>query len=236
MVLAVFGDVDEAEARRMVEERFGSMHQAPDFRPPSPPAEKPLERTDAVTLPRQKRNLGTVFVGYSGLRVQDRQDRYVMDVIDAITSGVGVPSGWLHHALRGDKQGLVYEVHAFHVPGVDPGYFGAYAACKPDHVQEVAETIRRQIARALDDAIEQKDLDTAKETCVTARQLGDQTAGAQAMEAVLDELYGLGYDASERYAEGIRSVTVEDIRRVARKHLAHSLTVVVVPAQGVKAE
>ena len=39
--------------------------------------------------------------------------RAVLDVLDAVISGYRYPSGALHNTLRG--QGLVYEVHAYHV-------------------------------------------------------------------------------------------------------------------------
>jgi len=236
MVLSVFGDVEDDTAKELVERYFGAMRGDPKFEPPAPPREKPLERDSSAILRTQKRDLGTVFVAYSGMTVLDRRDRDVMEVIDAISSGIGIPRGWLHHALRGDRKGLVYEVHAFNMAGVDPGYFGAYAACKPENAETVAKLIRQEIARALTGPIDPKELDMAKEICITARRLGEQTNGEQAMQAMLDELYGLGYDASEGYAESIRSVTEEDIRRVADKYLRHSLTVIVLPPDKAKAE
>ena len=231
MVLAVFGDVDTGEIRSLVERHFAAMPRAKDFTPPPPPAEPALGKDQTVVLHTQKRDLGTVFLGYSGMTVRDQQDRYAMDVIDAITSGVGVPGGWLHNALRGDRKGLVYEVHAYNMVGLDPGYFGAYAACKPENAQTVARMIRRHLARTLNDTIDPREIEIAKEVCITARRLGEQADEDQAMQAMLDELYGLGFDVWKGYADGIRGVSEQDIRRVARKYLQRALTVIVLPPE-----
>ena len=47
--------------------------------------------------------------------------------------------------------------------------------------------------------------------------------------AVLDELYGFGWDASERIAGIIGGITNEDVIRVARKRFEHSVLVLTAP-------
>ncbi|HRU06561.1 MAG TPA: pitrilysin family protein [Candidatus Brocadiia bacterium] len=229
MVISVFGDVAEEKAFALIEKHFGAMKAATDFVAPAPSPEPPLAESRRVNLAIQKQNLGTVFVGYSGLKVTDLKDRYVMDVIDSLTSGMSLPGGWLHKALRGEEKGLVYEVHAYHMAGLDPGYFGVYAACNPGNVEEVVKIIHDQMGRLQESPIEATELETAKEMCLAAHAMGDQTIGEQALRSALDELYGLGWDAGERYAEGIKAVTVEDVRRVAKQYLQKSLTLVITP-------
>ena len=55
--------------------------------------------------------------------------------------------------------------------------------------------------------------------CLTNYLLGAQTAGVQASIAVLDELYGFGYDYANQYEAKIATVSKEAIRRAANAYL-----------------
>ena len=62
-----------------------------------------------------------------------------MDVLDAVTSGIYYPGGWLHTELRGNQ--LVYVVHAYNFTGYDTGYFGLYAATYDEALDQAMEII-----------------------------------------------------------------------------------------------
>ena len=64
-----------------------------------------------------------------------------MDVLDAITSGIYYPGGWLHTDLRGNS--LVYVVHAYNLTGLDAGYFGIYAATYDEALDQALGHHRR---------------------------------------------------------------------------------------------
>lgn len=221
MVLCVFGDVDTGKVKALAEKLFGDWptgkYAAPQLTPPLAPA------ADRTVAAKTKLPMGGVFVGWPGMTVRDEKDRYAMDVLDCIVSGIHMPRGWLHETLRG--QGLVYEVHAFSFAGVEPGYFGAYAGCEPDKVNEVCRIIHEQMARLFKEKLTEEELDAARRTCVTADVLDNETNAQQVMRAGVDELLGLGYDASKRYAPGVLAVTAADVQRVAKKYLTHSVSV-----------
>lgn len=226
-VLAIFGDVDPDRARELATKFFadwpaGKLHLPSPAPEPAPAA----DRTATATGPA---NMGGVFVGYPGLTVADEKDRYAMDVLDALTSGISLPRGWLHAALRG--KGLVYEVHAYSFAGLEPGFFGIYAGTEPGRVEEVKGIILEQMGRLFAGEIPAAELDAARQVCVTAAVLDRQTNAEQGGQAALDELYGLGYDASARYEAGVLAVTAADVRRVAAKYLTHYVSVLMTPAK-----
>ena len=225
MVLCIFGDVDPAQVKALVEKLFGDWPAGKFVAPQPPPT--PALTADRAVAEKTKLKMGGVFVGWPGMTVRDEKDRYAMDVLDCIVSGIHLPRGWLHETLRG--QGLVYEVHAFSFAGIEPGYFGAYAGCEPDKVDEVRKIILEQVARIFKEKISDEELEAARRTCVTADVLDNETNSQQAMRAGIDELLGLGYDASKRYAPGVLAVTAEDVQRVARKYLTHSVSVTMAP-------
>ena len=233
MVLAVFGDVDPPAATALVKKLFGNWPASPGFKPPAPAAEP--RRTKTATLRRKTRHpLGTLFIGFPGHALRDVKDGYAMDVLDALVSGISLPRGWLHKALRGKDVGLVYEVHAYDFPGIEPGYFGVYAGCVPENIEKVKAIILDQLARLEKEPIPPEELAAACRVCITADVLDNQTKGRQAMSAALDELYGLGYDHGRRYADGIQSVTAEDVKRVARKTLRNYLCILMQPEESRK--
>ena len=85
--------------------------------------------------------------------------------------------------------------------------------------------------RTLTQKISDEEMEAARQICITADVLGRQTNGQQATESALDELYGLGLDFHQRYAEGVLAVTSDDLRRVAEKYLRHYLCVLMLPEE-----
>ena len=62
-------------------------------------------------------------------------------------------------------------------------------------------------------------LEKAKQICISRYAMEREKLIDQARIAVLDELYGLGYDWSDKEPARIKEVTAEDVLRVARKYL-----------------
>jgi zinc protease len=229
MVLAVVGDIDPKAAQEQVTKAFASFAAKPDLKLPSPPAEPPLTRDESFTK-KTRKDQAAIYIGFSGMRMSDVTDRYPMDVLDAVLSGVEFPTGWLHNELRG--KGLVYLVHANNWEGMEPGYFGAYAGCRPQNVELVVKIMLQKFEEAKDDKITDDEMERAKRMCITTHELNLQRPAAQGGQMALDELYGLGYDFGDKYANQITAVTKEEVRRVAQKYFTRHVVVVTAPQAG----
>ncbi|MFQ6110387.1 MAG: M16 family metallopeptidase [Nitrospinota bacterium] len=227
MVLAIFGDIEPEATKEEVERAFKGFEPKGELSFPRVLPEPPLKESRELRLPSTKR-VSALFLGFSGVSIYDLEDRLTLDVIDALTSGINYPSGWLHRELRGKK--LVYFIHAFNWTGLEPGYFGVMAATEPEKTQEVTSIILKNLRRLSEEAISQEELREAKNIVKTAWMLNRQTNGELASEAALNELYGLGQDFEKRYLEGIERVTGEDIKRVARKYLGNYFLLVTSPS------
>jgi zinc protease len=226
-VLAVYGDIDADKVAKLVSDCFGGWDKAKGFTPPAPPAESPLKKSEVIRKTFHH-PIGGIFIGFNGMTINSK-DRYAMDVLDCVVSGISMPRGYLHKALRGTDKGLVYVVHAFSFAGPEPGYFGIYAGCRPGDVDDVRKIILEQLGRITKEVIGKEEMDAARSICLTADILGRQTSGTQAMSAALNELYGLGYDYADKYADKILAVTEADVKAMARKYLTHSKTVIMTP-------
>jgi len=138
-VLAVFGDIDPGRVASMVEEAFK------DFQPRI--LEQPIIEIETQNIIQDEsfevfneKTAAAIVVGYNGLTLTDI-DRPVVDVLDAVISGIRYPSGWLHEALRGGDRSLVYVVHAYPSFGIDGGYFGIMAQTTPDNYESVLKIV-----------------------------------------------------------------------------------------------
>jgi len=226
MVLAIFGDINPDEAKEAVDKVFFDFPKKEDLALPSPPEEPPLERSRTVFKETEKAG-AVLLLGYLGTRLSDSEDRYALEVLDAILSGVEYPRGWLHRDLR--TRGLVYEVHAFSQPGLERGFFAVYALSEANRIKEVQKIIFNDIEKIKKGRFTDEELALAKDLCIISNAFSRETLAERALNASLDELYGLGFDHSEEYAERIEHIRRDDVIRVARKYLSNYLLAVLEP-------
>jgi zinc protease len=239
-VVAVFGNIALDEADALVRRHLGELPAAPAA-PPRP--EAPAARGPAAELPsievrrahveKTRQPLAGIVIGLESDSVIGDPANVPLLVADTMTSGYGFPGGYLHEVLRG--RGLVYVVHAQNSPGLSarlPGTFLAYAGTEPDKVDEVVGLMLENVARLQGSPADiQADwLTRAKELLLVALALENQTAAEQATTAVLDELYGLGFDYRDRLPGRVKAVTLADVRAVARARLSRAVVVVTTPA------
>jgi zinc protease len=222
-VITVFGDVDADAAEAAVRAAFAGL-AAGDGTLPTVRPEPPLTATRTVVKETTKQ-LAAVYVGASGISIENTADRFPLIVLDAVLSGIGYPGGRLHAHLRGTDRDLVYVVHAFNFLGLEPGYFGVYAASSPEKMDEVVRIIREDLEAVQKTAVPAAELAKAKTICITMEKLSRQTNSAMSLNTAINELYGLGYNVDREYADRIRAVTAADVQRVAAKYLKHILLV-----------
>lgn len=226
-VLAIFGDIDPRAVALKVEKAFK------DFKPAI--LQEPLIEIETQNIAQDKafvvfnnKTSAAIFVGYNGLTITDK-DIPVVDVIDAIISGIGYPSGWLHDALRGGDESLVYYVHAYPAFGIDGGYFGVIAQTTLDNYDAVLKIILDKMALIGSKLVDEKTLRRAKDMCISMHELGLETIAAQASSAALNQILGLGSSYDSKYPALIQKATPADVLRVARKLFSHHLIVATKP-------
>ena len=228
-IIAIYGDVSAAEARRVTEYLFGDLKANL----------KTVSRTEAIipTITKQivvqqnKPDITqtVIYIGYPGIKVQDA-DRYALTVLDGALSGIYYPGGRLHARLR-DNQ-LVYGVHAFQMTGFDGGSFMVQAGTTKDKRDEVRRMMEEEVSKIRDAQISDEELERAKGMAITARAVDLQTNSAQASAAISDELFGLGFKDGAEYQKQISAVSKEDVQRVAQKYLrAEASSVAIVQPQ-----
>ena len=228
-ILAIFGDIDEAEVEQQVRQVFANL---PSDKAPTLASAVPSDANPGKLFIKAKspdRQVAGVSVAFPSVGFTDVKDRMAMTVLDTIVSGYQMPSGWLHEALRGGTNKYVYEVHALNWTGLTGGFLPAYAGTQPEQVSKVISIIRDLMAKAHDGKFDAEELQRAKGVILTTELLDRQTNAARAALAALDELYGLGYTFSDKLPELMESIHMEDVQAVGRKFLENPVIVVVTP-------
>ena len=146
-----------------------------------------------------------------------------MTVLGTVMAGYQYPGGWLHNELRGE--GLVYSVHAFQATGPVPGYFEIIAQTRPDALPEVVKRIQRNVDRAKAGRIPEDEFQTAVRRVIALHAQENTSIGEQALQAALDEMYGLGYDYRKTFDARIEAVKLKGIVEVARKYFGNYVQV-----------
>jgi zinc protease len=209
-VLCFVGDIDPDLAFSLVDE-----HLVADVgvAPPAPAAEPAPTVAEVKRLERERAQAHLV-TGVRGLSLRD-PDRHALECLVATLSGQG---GRLFLELR-DKQSLCYSVAAYAIDGLEPGAFCVYMGTSPDKVERALEGINAIWQQIVDEGIPQAELARAQRYLRGSHAIGLQRTGARATTMVLNELYGLGHLAHRAHQEKLAAVTVDDVRRVARRVL-----------------
>ncbi len=225
--LVIAGDVDPeavfAEIQRLTE---GLSAEAPQ--PPATPTEPPITQPRERLIERPQEQ-AIVAYGFHALKVDD-PDREVLDVMDAVLSGAGMPGGRLHTALRGQQ--LVYFVHGTPMLGLDPGAYLIQAGTAPDTVATVRAQVETIVRSLVAEPPTAEELDLAKRAVIANDRAAIETNAALAQTIALDVIYGLGATNWETYEERIEAVTAEQVRQMAERllDLQHAAVVVTTPA------
>jgi zinc protease len=238
-VLAIYGDVDPARAKELATQYFsgGAKHAVTSQERDAARADATVPKPARLNVARvevQKTNnpQAGVVMGFKSDSVIGGVYQPVIDMADCMTSGYGFPTGYIFEILRG--RGLVYDANAMNFPGINrttPGTFIAYAGCEPKNVNEVVDVMLESVARLQgSDADMQVDwFRRSKQLIVTGDAIDNETPAAQATLAALDELYGLGYNYHDKFADRINGVSLYDIRKLAGSRLQECVITVSTP-------
>ncbi len=216
-VVAIFGNVERDAAITVAKRLFGDFPVRGDAAAVGVP-EGPESTPTGVAVKENAKSQVVLMWGYPGLPF-GAEDIPALTVLDAVLSGYGYPSGRLHEALRGEAD-LVYFVHAWNWAGLGTGVFQIMTQTAPENVEKVRSAVLKQVADLRTNPVSAEELDRARESVVISDALGNQSPRSRALRATYDELYGMGFDYHDAFAERIRAVTAEDVLRIAKKVFA----------------
>ena len=176
------------------------------------------EKSCNVHLPMPREQVH-VFLGHLGIRRED-PDFYRLSVMDHI---LGTGPGFTSRCSRKlrDEMGLCYSVSAGIAgsAGEEPGTFTAYIGTSAEHREKAVDGFLKEIRDIRETVPSASELQDVKDYLTGSFVFALERNSNLAAYAIRARRFNLGFDFIERYPDLIESVTVEQIREVAHKHL-----------------
>lgn len=223
LVLAVSGAVSADEVVAEAELLLGPLPPggpAPEA-PPSPP--RPVRPRAREVAPTQQAHLLWGFLAPPVAAA----DHVPLKVLNGILGG-GM-SGRLFRTLR-DAEGLAYSVGSAYPTRRGAGRLVIHIGTAPGNVPAAEAGIRREVERLAGEPVPREELARAIAYLTGAFLLDRRTNARQSFYLAFYEAMGVGAGYVTRYPSLVEAVTVEDVLRVARRHLVDPAGVVVGPA------
>jgi len=223
VVVALAGDVDDAQARRAVDEVLASLPRGERFTEDAPDP-RPRQGRHLVLVDKPNRTQTQIFVGCLGTRADD-PDHTALLVANSVFGGtfgarlareIRVERGWSYGAyssLTVDRRRHAFAVWTF------PAAADA-AAC-----------VRHQIAmleRWRDDGITQDELERAQNYLIRSHVFTIDTPAKRVGLALDEEIHGLPPGYHERFRERVRDVSREEANAAIRRRIDLDRLLVVV--------
>ena len=227
LLIGVVGDITPEDLALLVDGSFGRLPAKADLPLPAVVTPRTPAAPEIIQFPNPQ---SVVLFGGPGLLRQD-PDWYAATVLNNALGG-GSMSSRLFEEVR-EKRGLVYSVGTQLTPYKAAGLFSGSLATSNEQVAAALQLVRDEFARVARDGLTAEELSASKAYMTGSFPLRLSSNAAIAGMLVAMRISGLGTDYIERYPELINAVTAEDIRRVAKRLLAHDDFLVVVVGQPV---
>jgi zinc protease len=210
IMIAISGDFSRDSMLAHIRKEFGSWQRSSDsLLTVSPPAQ--LKAMQLYHLQKQL-SQSTIVMGHFA-PPKNHPDYFAFQVLDFIIGSGGFTSR-LFSQVR-TAQGLAYSVGSFYRGDTGYGVFGAYCMTKADSTYRAASLMIQILESFKKGAISEDELHGAKESILNNFIFSFTSSAQIAAQQMQIEYDGLPPDFISSAPEKIRSVTLQDINRVA---------------------
>jgi zinc protease len=217
--IAVVGAIDATSLARLLDDVFGSLpakaelSSVPDIEPAS------SERVDVVM------DIPQTVLSLAGKGITRSDPDFISASVATLILGGGGLSSRLYHEVR-EKRGLAYSVgiglHVYDHAGLVVGG----TKTRADQADNVVALIEAEIARFASEGPTEEELAKAKGYLIGSYALRFTTSTRIAGQLLAIQLDNLGIDYIDRRKDLIAAVTVDDVRRVAKRLFSGDMIVV----------
>jgi zinc protease len=211
-VVVAVGDIDPEEVSGTLAGVFRDYRSTENPRPSEALVPKvPGESSRVVSREKAQAAFAMVFPG----PCRRDSERHAADVWAAVASGLG---GRMFEALR-DRRSLAYTVLASSWQRGRAGALVTYIATSPEREEEARQAMLEELGRFRETLVSESELAQAVNFLAGQSEVSRQSAGALAGEILEAWLIGNGLDDLEDPGAAYRSVTAEEVLRIARDNL-----------------
>jgi len=225
MMIAFSGDFKTEDMIKKVKQVFGKWQRQEIEFPEIPEVEYAFK--PGVFIIDKDITQANIRVGHLGIK-RDNPDKWAISLMNYILGG-GSFTSRLTTRVRSDE-GLAYSVRSVFAAGSrDYGAFMAYAQTKTATAKRALEIFFEEFENIKNSLPTEEELESARESYINNFIFQFDSPGE-----ITNRLMSLEYDDYPEnyyrtYLDNIRSITLEDIRRVAQKYLhPDSMTIMIV--------
>jgi zinc protease len=223
--IAIVGNIDAAAAGTLVDTVFGALPAKADLAPVLAANPKGLGRRVVVELDVPQ---SVLVLGGEGIPRRD-PDFMAAYIVNHILGG-GSFSSRLYREVR-EVRGLAYSVYSTLVPLDHAALFMSATATRTDRTGQTLDVVENEISRLAESGPTADELDKAKSFLTGSYALRFDTSSKIANQLVAIQLDDLGIDYINKRNDLVRAVTLDDVKRVAKRLLDGGLLVTVVGRQ-----
>ena len=223
-ILTIVGDISTEEVKTKL---LPSLAKWPMAEIPKIPFKSSFAKEQKTVKIDRGITQANIIIGHAGVS-RDNPDFYAFTVMNYILGGGGFSSR-LVEEIR-NKRGLAYSVASFFDPGKYPGSFQIALQTKNSSAREAIALSLQGMERIQKELISEKELEGAKKYLIGSFPMRLNTQAKLTNFLTQVEYYGLGLDYPEKYSSLIRSITREEVLRVAKKYLHPKNLILVVVA------
>jgi zinc protease len=211
LVISVVGDIDAATLGRTLDHLFGGLPERSTLDPVAD-ADPPLGPTREIIQMDVPQSVAQF--GHRGIARND-EDFIPAYVLNYIIGGGGFSSRLMEEVR--EKRGLAYSVHSNLFPYRHGAVFVGNVATKNEAVGQSLDVIESELRRAAEQGPTQEELANAKSYLTGAYALRFESSSSIANQLLWIQIEDLGIDYVNRRNELIEAVTLDDIKRVAKR-------------------
>jgi predicted Zn-dependent peptidase len=205
-IISAVGNLDHAQVRALVEEKFASVPRSGTTFGDDPPTVVPKIQIRNKELEQSHLCLG------ASSYPQNHDDRYSSYVLNTLLGGS--MSSRLFQNVR-EKRGLAYAVFSGLSAYRDAGSFTVYAGCANSAVGEVIDLIVEEVRGVREVPVPAAELRRAKDHLKGSLMLSLENTSSRMSHLARQEIYFDRQFGLDETLEGVEAVTTDDLQRVA---------------------
>lgn len=212
--VVVVGDIDAETLGKILDKVFGELAEKSDLKPV--PYIEPIKGGNLHVIEMPVPQSVATF-GLAGIPRKD-PDFIPAFVMNHILGGGGFSSRLMEEVR--EKRGLAYSVYSYLQPYQHTAIFAGGVATKNEEIGQSLQVIRAELERMATEGPTEEELDNAKSYLIGSYPLRFDTNAkiANQLLGILQD--GLGKDYVEKRNALIEAVTLEDVKRAARRILS----------------
>ena len=213
--LVIVGDIKAEALLPTIKRLFEPIPKGPS--PPQQSIAEPEQRGERRIIVKREAQVPFVMAGY---RVPNytSEDSYPLTILESILSQG--KSSRLYRSLVYEQKTALAVGAEYSLLQADPDLFYCFALVKPGQkVQEVEQALYRELEQIHTTPPTEQELQRAKNQVEASYVFGQDSNFRQAMLLGQAESVGAGWRHVEQFLARIRSVTAEEVQRVARRYL-----------------